>query len=259
MTFSATYFGANSWLVEFEDFRILIDPWLKGNLSFPPGPWLVEGRLPNDLEVPQKLDLLVLTQGLSDHAHQPTLKELPRSLPVVGSSSAANVARKLNFERVIELKPGMIKRFEMLTIEATAGAPVPNIENGYLIRHPFGSLYLEPHGFLDNKIPNQQIDAIITPVVNISLPLVGAFVKGKTILPKLINRFNPITILASTVGGNAIFSGLITTFSKIEGTTPKDLDHLKKGQFLIDPIPGKRYTLTTHDQPYKSQTTLNPD
>ena len=48
MTFSATYFGSSGWLLEIGNFRILVDPWLTGTLSFPPGAWLIEGRLPRE-------------------------------------------------------------------------------------------------------------------------------------------------------------------------------------------------------------------
>ena len=41
MTLAATYYGANGWLLEFDDLRVLVDPWLRGSLSFPPGEWLL--------------------------------------------------------------------------------------------------------------------------------------------------------------------------------------------------------------------------
>ena len=69
MTLAATYYGANGWLLEFNDLRVLVDPWLRGSLSFPPGEWLLKGELPCVREAPEKLNLLLLTQGLADHAH----------------------------------------------------------------------------------------------------------------------------------------------------------------------------------------------
>ena len=45
MTFNATYFGSSGWFIELEDFKILIDPWLCGDLFFSPGPWLINGKL----------------------------------------------------------------------------------------------------------------------------------------------------------------------------------------------------------------------
>ena len=45
MTLAATYLGANGWLLEVGSLRILVDPWLRGMLSFPPGPWFLRGEL----------------------------------------------------------------------------------------------------------------------------------------------------------------------------------------------------------------------
>ena len=43
-----------------------------------------------------------------------------------------------------------------LSFEATAGAPVPQIENGYIVKDDQDNgFYIEPHGYLDDKIINQ--------------------------------------------------------------------------------------------------------
>ena len=67
MTLAATYLGANGWLLDFNGLRVLVDPWLKGELSFPPGAWLLRGELGEERDAPDNLDLLLLTQGLADH------------------------------------------------------------------------------------------------------------------------------------------------------------------------------------------------
>ena len=232
-------------MIEFENFRILIDPWLTGNLSFPPGPWLIEGSLTSEIEIPKNLDLLLLTQGLPDHAHPPTLEKLPKSIPVLGSPSAGKVAKKMGFENVQEIKPGMTKQLKQLNIEASAGAPVPNVENGYVITHPLGSLYIEPHGFLDKNLLPRDLDAVITPVVDVTLPVFGAFLNGKKVLPELIKCFQPITVLASTTGGDAKFTGLLGNLMKVEGSTQEAAVYFKKERTIIDPIAGKTYLLPT--------------
>ena len=242
----ATYFGSSGWLIEFENFRVLIDPWLTGNLSFPPGPWLIEGTLSNEIEMPKNLDLLLLTQGLADHAHPPTLKQLPKSIPVLGSPSAAKVAKQLGFENVEQIKPGTKKQIKQLNIEATAGAPVPNLENGYVISHIHGSLYVEPHGFLDKEILPRKLDAVITPVVDVTLPIFGAFLKGNQVLPELIKRFQPLTILASTTGGDAKFTGLLGKMMKTAGSAQEASVMLEKDSTLIEPIAGQTYTLPSY-------------
>jgi hypothetical protein len=47
----------------------------------------------------------LLSQGLEDHAHPPTLKALEHGIPVVGSVNAAKVATDLNYQQVTALKP----------------------------------------------------------------------------------------------------------------------------------------------------------
>ncbi len=41
MTFKATYLGSNGWIIELMKSRIVIDPWLLGELVFPPGGWFL--------------------------------------------------------------------------------------------------------------------------------------------------------------------------------------------------------------------------
>tara|TARA_Y100001968_G_scaffold301689_1_gene314217 strand:- start:17267 stop:18019 length:753 start_codon:yes stop_codon:yes gene_type:complete len=246
MSLSATYFGSNGWLIEFGQFRILVDPWLTGKLTFPPGSWLIEGRLKYELETPKGLDLVLLTQGLADHSHIPSLNKLDKSIPVIGSTSAAQVARSLKFETVFTLKPGETKLFDELTIQASEGASVPNIENGYLLVHDAGSVYLEPHGFLDKAIPKRLIDAVITPVVNLRLPIAGNFIKGKSILPELIDRFKPLTVLSSTTGGEAMFTGLLNKFIRVEGSYEEARSIIDNGIKFIEPEVGKPYKLKTY-------------
>ena len=245
MTLAATYFGANGWLLEIDSLRVLVDPWLKGPLSFPPGPWLLKGELGVERDIPKDLDLLLLTQGLADHAHPETLKLLPRSLPVVGSGAASQVVNKLGFRCVTALKPGETTTVEGLTIQATAGAMVPAVENGYLLRHPGGSLYLEPHGFLDPSLPSQQLDAVITPMVDLGLPLTGPFVRGCSVVPELVERFHPTTVLASTSGGDVQFDGALSSLLQMHGSVRTTAERLPDGTRWIDSVAGERYCLNS--------------
>ena len=244
MTLAATYLGANGWLLDFAGLRVLVDPWLEGSLSFPPGPWLLEGTLGAPQPVPEQLDLLLLTQGLADHAHPDTLKLLSRTLPVVGSKAACRVVRDLGFESVTSLKPGESANQQGLRIQATAGAPVPAVENGYLLEHSSGTLYLEPHGFLDPTIPRQQLDAVITPMVDLGLPIFGSFVKGKSVLPQLVERFQPRTVLASTSGGDVRFEGALSGMLQMQGSIAESGQRLPEGTRWIDSQPGERYSLS---------------
>ncbi len=245
MTFSATYFGSSGWLLEFNNLNILVDPWLEGSLTFAPGAWFFKGDLSKIFTIPKQIDLLLLTQGLADHSHPPTLKSLSRSIPVIGSESAIDVVSKLNFQNTNVLHPGQSTSFKSLKIQATEGAPVPNIENGYILEHIAGSLYLEPHGFLEQNIKARKLDALITPVIDISIPMAGAFIKGKTVLPSLVEKFNPLTVLSSTTGGSAVFSGLLSKLIKSDSNSIED-SLLTKINF-IDSIEGCRYELRSRN------------
>ena len=241
MTLKATYYGANGWLIEFDQIKILIDPWLSGDLRFPPGDWLIKGELAREVDTPKEINILLLTQGQPDHTHPPTLEKIHRNIQVVASEAASKVIKKMGFNKVNTLKPGDNFKYENLNIQATSGASVPNLENGYIIENNLDSIYIEPHGFLDKKIKPRCIDIVITPVIDFALPIAGKFIKGKTVLPELLKLFNPSTVLASTTGGEITFSGLINNIIKEDGSV-EDITLFKNiTTKFINPIPLKEY------------------
>lgn len=241
MTIKATYYGANGWLIELDKTRILIDPWLNGDLTFPPGDWLIKGEMKNEIEVPKEVDYILLTQGQPDHTHTPTLEKINKDIPVIASKAASKVVFKMGFSNINKLSPGETYKNNKLRIQATSGASVPNIENGYIIDLGQDSFYIEPHGFLDKKIKPRHIDLLITPVIDFSLPLAGKFIKGKTVLPQLLKLFNPSTVLASTTGGDITFTGIISKLIKVDGSV-EDISLFKDTcTNLINPEPLKKY------------------
>ena len=217
MTFEATYLGSNGWFIKFKKTKILIDPWLKGDLIFPPGEWFFKGSLQNEIEINKNIDIILLTQGLPDHCHIPTLEMFSKNIPIICSKSARGILEKLGFSSIKVLNPSDKTQQNNLSIEATAGAPVPQIENGYIVRDDENNgFYIEPHGYLDENLEKQNLDAVITPTKNLALPVVGSFVKGADVIPKLINTFNPKFILSSTVGGNAEYSGFLNKLISVK-------------------------------------------
>jgi len=243
MAIKATYYGANGWLIELDKTKILIDPWLNGDLTFPPGDWLIKGELSKEIEIPKDIDFLLLTQGQPDHAHPPTLEKIDKCIPVIASQAASKVVSHIGFTKIKTLKPGEVFKNNNLNIEATKGASVPNIENGYIIDFGIDSIYIEPHGFLDKEIKPRHIDLLITPVIDFSLPLAGKFIRGKTVLPELLKLFNPTTILASTTGGDITFTGIINNLIKVEGSV-EDMSFFKNiSTSLINPEPLKVYEI----------------
>tara|TARA_Y100000589_G_scaffold273589_1_gene267066 strand:+ start:541 stop:1254 length:714 start_codon:yes stop_codon:yes gene_type:complete len=216
MAFKATYLGSNGWIIEFKKYRIVIDPWLMGDLVFPPGRWFFKGTLKDEIQTPKNIDLILLTQGLPDHCHLPSLKKFPKNTKIICSKSASKIIDELNFESITIMEPGQTLKVNDIKIEATKGAAVPQIENGYILETNDGSFYIEPHGFLDNKLKPRKLDAVITPTKNLALPILGPFVKGADVIPSLVKLFNPSYILSSTTGGDAEFSGILNSFISLE-------------------------------------------
>ena len=194
MSLFATYLGANGWLLEFDRLRVLVDPWLRGSLSFPPGEWLLKGDLPQSRSVPEGLDLLLLTQGLADHAHPPTLEQLPRDLPVIGSQAAIGVVNKMGFERATVLRPGQrcAPGFEhSCHCRCSSALRGKRLCAGTRC----GPSLSRTAWFLDPSLEPQPLDVVITPMVDLGLPLLGPFVRGCSVVPKLVDKFQPTTVV----------------------------------------------------------------
>ncbi|NJN29849.1 MAG: MBL fold metallo-hydrolase [Synechococcales cyanobacterium RM1_1_8] len=222
-----TYYGANSWLLEFESLRILIDPWLVETLTFGGQAWLFEGSHRHPITIPDNIDLILLSQGLEDHTHRPTLAKLSKQIPVVASVSAAAIAQQLGFLNISPLKPGETYELEspnglggQLQIRATKGAPVPQVENGYVIQGQASgkTLYYEPHGYGDPVLAQYSpIDVVITPIVDLGLPLVGAIVRGGDRTAQLLETVQARYILPTAAGGAIAYSGILDKLLQTQG------------------------------------------
>lgn len=164
-----------SWLVEVQGRRIAIDPWLTGEFSLPPGHWLFGRRrsAPSaGLAALANVDALVLTAHFSDHLHPPTLEALPRSTPVVATSMAAKLVRKLGFNNVRALRGGETTQLlPGVDVEAIAPAfPYSHNSLGYLLHASGVRLYLETHTIHAGRAAKARgADLLLTPVQSVRL------------------------------------------------------------------------------------------
>lgn len=219
-----TYFGANSWLLEIAQQRILLDPWLVGSLVFGKLPWLFKGdRRQPIASIPDEIDLILLSQGLEDHAHKPTLKQLDKTIPVVGSVKAAQVAHELGYPQVTPLLPGQTFTLgDRVEIRAFPGAPIGlQKENAYLLKDlsQKTTLYYEPHGFPPSEIKDYApVDVVINPMVNLELPLAGAIINGQTSALQLAQWLTPQLMLPTAVGGEINYSGVLISWLQTKGS-----------------------------------------
>lgn len=192
---SVTYLETNTWLLSLGSLNILLDPVLSAPLDFGI-PLLYSGsKVKVDgkqflKEVSQSIDYVLLSQGLDDHAHTPTLKEIRRTLPgmkYIAPSSALPILQSCGIDSscVTILRPGETTVLakgtsRAVSITATAGAllgpPWQQKENGYVLRPAdsaatFPSIYYEPHCNYDTEeVAALRADYVITPVVAQELP-----------------------------------------------------------------------------------------
>ncbi len=242
-----TYFDSNSWLIEIDRMRILLDPWLIGKLTFGNQAWLFEGSKNNSHPIPENIDLILLSQGLEDHAHPPTLKKLDKSIPVVASPNAAKVVKELGYTNITALEHQKTYQLGQVKIKAVPGSPVgPTlVENGYIITglESGKNIYYEPHGYHSDSLQESApIDVIITPIINLKLPLLGAVIRGQETALQVCKQLNPQVILATAAGGDIDFKGVITSILKAEGSVD-EFNHLLEQNNLstkaIDPQSGE--------------------
>jgi L-ascorbate metabolism protein UlaG (beta-lactamase superfamily) len=225
-----TYFGANSWLLELGQQRILIDPWLVGSLIFGNLPWLFKGDRSNPLaSLPDKIDLILLSQGLEDHAHKPTLEKLDKTIPVVGSANAVKVVEQLGYTQVTSLSFGQTFTLaNQVEIRALPGAPLGPFqqENAYLVKelNNGSTLYYEPHGYPPAEVKNYApVDVVISPVVSLELPLAGPIIQGNKTALQLAQWVKPQVFLPTAAGGDVSYEGLINALLRTIGS----LDELR--------------------------------
>ncbi|MGB3202628.1 MAG: MBL fold metallo-hydrolase [Nodosilinea sp.] len=219
----ATWLDSNSWLLTLGGQRILVDPWLVGELVFGQQPWLFKGEHPQPQPLPEAIDLILLSQGLEDHAHPPTLKALDHATPVVGSPSAAKVAEGLGYSQVTTLNPGeTFTLAEQITIKAVPGTPMGplRVENGYILRDgkTGNSVFYEPHGFHQADLKQESpVDVVITPVLDLALPLVGPIIRGQKGALELVDWLRPQVLLPTADAGAVAYSGLIVDWLQAVG------------------------------------------
>lgn len=230
--------------------RILLDPWLVGDLVFSNLEWLFKGLRDRPLPIPENIDLILLSQGLEDHAHPATLKQLDKNIPVVGSPNAAKIVRELGYRQVTTLAHGETFTLDKcIEIKAFPGSPIgPTlVENGYLLKdiNSGDTMYYEPHGFHSPQLQSAApIDVVVTPMINLELPLVGPIIKGTDSALQVAKWLRPQVMVPTAAGGDIMFEGLLNKFLRAKGTIEEFRELLAANHLetrAIAPQPNSRF------------------
>ena len=80
------------------------------------------------------------------------------------------------------------------------------------------SLYYEPHGFHSEAVQAvKHVDVIITPLINLSLPLLGPFIQGGESALNVVKWLQPEFILSTAAGGDIEYEGILNKILKMDG------------------------------------------
>ncbi|MEL4897722.1 MBL fold metallo-hydrolase [Crocosphaera sp. Alani8] len=243
-----TWLDNNSWLIEISGKRILLDPWLTGSLVFGNLDWLFKGVKSKTHHLDKPVDLILLSQGLNDHAHIPTLKELDHNIPVVASPSGAKVVTELGYKNVETLDHGKIYTLDgTVEIKALPGSLVgPQlVENAYIITDlkQKEKLYYEPHGNHCSELSEEgNIDVILTPILGVSILHFLPVLQGQKTTLKLCQTLKPKVILPTADAKETEYKGVLAAILRQEGSIDKFRQQLRDnnlGTEVMTPKPGE--------------------
>jgi L-ascorbate metabolism protein UlaG (beta-lactamase superfamily) len=249
-----TFIGLNSWLLNVDDLQILIDPWLVDSIVFYGSPWMFEAKhVQPPCYTPATLpsiDLILITQSLDDHCHQPTLAQLSKQIPVVAAPSAVKIVENLGYDRVIRLAPWETYILnEKVEITATPGAKIQTrLENGFLVKslQTSKTLYYEPHLATDRATIDRlsklgKIDTIIAPIIGQIFPLLGKVIMNAQDAFRLAEALQPHWYLPTAMG-EITANGILPQLTRSDGSIADFTKLLAQSQIstqLLMPQPGE--------------------
>jgi L-ascorbate metabolism protein UlaG (beta-lactamase superfamily) len=249
-----TFIGLNSWLLDLDGLRILIDPWLVDAIVLYGSPWMFEAKhVTPPCYTPETLpsiDLILISQSLDDHCHQPTLAQLSKQIPVVAAPSAVKTIESLGFDQVISLAPWQTYRLNnRVEIIATPGAKIQmQVENGFLVKSLANNqtLYYEPHlaidsGMIDRLSKLGKIDTIIAPIIGQIFPLLGKVIMNAQDAFQLATALEPAYYLPTAMGAIDV-QGVLPRLTRSVGSINEFTELLAQSPLptqLLMPQPGE--------------------
>lgn len=253
-----TRIDLNSWIFTVAGQTLLVDPWLVDPLVFYGLPWLFTAyHTTPPAFTPETLppiNLILLSQGLDDHCHKPTLERLDRRIPVIASPTAAKVVTALGYQQVTSLGGWQETTVGTLQITAVPGAEIQpgQVENGYWLRDRTtgASLYYEPHLAPPESVLKQrigQVDVAIAPIIGQIFPFLGQVIMGTEQSLQLAQTLQPRFFVPTTMG-DIRTQGILPMLIKSVGSVADFRDRLSDSGLvteLLVPEPGETLEITT--------------
>ena len=274
-----------SWLIIFNEFKILLDPWLFGSQTdfFRYFSTQEHAIVPSIQDIQRDLgveiDAIIISHEFTDHCHEETLRSLPATIPVFATTNASKLIRRWGYFQHVYDIPLLNNRPENFTLSVLSRQQseldLPNtISVGYIPEKGFLSLpSLHGATCISFLVDNQQWHSLLyiphgceqssicgwleqQSNVNVSVLLQGFHrVYNPIWLGGLLNYgFNEAAKLAVAVKArhwiathdeDKVASGIVSRFLK------RDLSTLANAQTQFDKYlqqnPDRRVTTSIHD------------
>jgi L-ascorbate metabolism protein UlaG (beta-lactamase superfamily) len=212
-------------------------------------------------QVSNECDATLISQGIDDHAHRPTIKTLVSLRPdmnYICPPSAVSILRScgVSLRRINILEHGQTyelkKNDTTIDIVATQGAllgpPWQTKENGWILRpgrnnkNAFPSVYYEAHCmYNDAELINYHgTDIVITPIVKQLLPgytLVDGMEKALN-LAKLLGAKTLIPLMNGDLEQDGLLSQIIQTEGSIDEFKLLVAREMSKPLKILELVPG---------------------
>jgi len=218
----------SSWFIDWNGFRMIIDPWLIGS-EIDGGKWLNEQShttAPVSVDKIPQADCIIITQSYSDHCHLQTLAALDHTLPIYATGKAFRILTKKltgrNINLINESGFDSLKvnhEFELLSMR-----PAKIVDPVYfslVIKHKEKVIFISPHGFTFSGkqlglIKILDFKLIITTFSSFKLPsIMGGHVNpGMENVNYLIQTLKPAYVINSH-DEKKIMKGLVNKFAKV--------------------------------------------
>jgi len=218
----------NTWWMEVDGLRILVDPWLVG-AEVDYFPWFNKQwhrTKPLDWREVPAYDLVIITQKYPDHYHPETLRLLQPKRLVVPPSIARKVKDLLPEADVITLGESNPTHVENgVTIRwLHTSRKIDPIYEAVLVKGPADSVLIAPHGQPDHPGLPDKISLLISPFNHYRLPffLGGTVAPGLDGLRRLTARVNPDHIVA-THDEDKFATGLVSRLARVTRVGRNDL------------------------------------
>lgn len=247
-----TALGNNTFVLEGAGVRILVDPFLVGDLVFfsPKFYALEKSATHQGLGKAGDYDAIMLTQTLPDHAHEPTLRAIVKTrpdVPIIAPGGAGPLLTNIGFTNFTLMSLGTstqpLPQAKNVRITVGPGSVVgpPGSTPMLAVLFDFDGLrvYHEPHGehdapFLSKCSRLGTVHAVVVPVVSTKLqPINYALVNGADEALELARAIKAKTIVAlDNAAGKS--QGILAKFLEMRNDRQKVQDTLRNDPVLSD-------------------------